>query len=73
MPFQARIHGVLFNFQVIAALERKIRAKGKRKYAPPAFFARDGSFTQPPSFEMPATIYNEDLNRKISAQNTRHR
>jgi len=41
---------------VILALERKVLAKRKRKYTPPAFFCRDGSFTQPPSFDMPTIL-----------------
>jgi len=42
---------------VILALEKKVLSKRKRKYTPPAFFCRDGTFTQPPTFEMPATIH----------------
>ena len=42
--------------QVIAALEEKVRRKGSRTFIPPAFYGRDGVFTQPPSFEMPIYI-----------------
>ena len=34
--------------------------KGTQKYIPPAFYDRDGSFIQPPSFEIPiAVTYDE--------------
>ena len=39
---------------VIEALEEWVRTKRTQTYIPPAFFERDGSFFQPPSFEMPA-------------------
>ena len=38
---------------VILYLENKVRLRGKRTYIPPAFFERDGTFVQPPAFEMP--------------------
>ena len=38
---------------VIGYLENKIRVKGTRTFIPPAFYDRDGTFLQPPSFEMP--------------------
>jgi len=44
---------------VILALEKKILMNKRRKYTPPAFFCRDGSFIQPPTFEMPATIHHD--------------
>ena len=37
---------------VIFYLESMVRLKGKRSYIPPAFFERDGTFVQPPAFEM---------------------
>ena len=37
-----------------------MRTKKTRTYIPPAFYDRDGSFVQPPTFEMPA------FTRKIS-------
>merc|ERR1712156_13658 len=36
--------------EVILALEKKILMNKRRKYTPPAFFCRDGSFIQPPTF-----------------------
>ena len=51
-------------FQVIAYLEKKVRSKGARTYIPPAFFGRDGSFYQPPAFEMPSTIFQNEVNEK---------
>ncbi|XP_075250882.1 uncharacterized protein LOC142343080 [Convolutriloba macropyga] len=41
--------------QVIGALESWVRTKKTQTYIPPAFYDRDGSFVQPPSFEMPLT------------------
>ena len=38
---------------VIGYLENKVRVKGQRTYIPPAFYERDGTFIQPPAFEMP--------------------
>ena len=54
----------IFFFQVIAYLEKKVRSKGARTYIPPAFFGRDGSFYQPPAFEMPSTIFQNEVNEK---------
>ena len=45
--------------KVIAALESKVRSKGKRTFIPPAFYGRNGNFVQPPSFEMPCSIFQE--------------
>ena len=39
--------------EVIFALERKIEKRGFQTLTPPAFYDRDGSFIQPPSFQMP--------------------
>ena len=39
---------------VIGELEKWVRTKKTRSYIPPAFYDRDGSFVQPPTFEMPA-------------------
>jgi len=50
--------------EVIAYLEKKVRSKGARTYIPPAFFGRDGSFYQPPAFEMPSTIFQNEVNEK---------
>ena len=44
---------------VILYLENKVRLKGKRTYIPPAFFERDGTFVQPPAFEMPIEQFNQ--------------
>jgi len=38
---------------VIGVLENWVRTKKTKTYIPPAFYDRDGSFIQPPSFEMP--------------------
>ena len=38
--------------KVIAALEIIIEDRGYRTFIPPAFYDRDGSFVQPPSFQM---------------------
>ena len=42
--------------KVIGAIERKVLQRGTRTFIPPAFYARDGTFYQPPSFEMPCTF-----------------
>ena len=39
---------------VIEALEGWVIEKKTRTYIPPAFYDSDGSWIQPPSFEMPA-------------------
>lgn len=41
---------------VIESLESWIITKGSSTHIPPAFYDRDGSFVQPPSFEMPAYV-----------------
>ena len=46
--------------KVIAALDSKVRMKGTRTFIPPAFYGRNGNFMQPPSFEMPASIFKPD-------------
>ena len=47
---------------MIKALEQWVFAKKSRTYIPPAFYDRDGSFVQPPSFEMPA--YQRKVSKK---------
>ena len=42
--------------KVIGAIECKVQQKGTRTFIPPAFYARDGTLFQPPSFEMPCTF-----------------
>ena len=44
---------------VIESLEDWVRVKRTRTYIPPAFYDRDGSFLQPPSFEMPAYVIKD--------------
>ena len=39
--------------QVIEELELWVRTKGSYTVIPPGFYERDGTFRQPPSFEMP--------------------
>ena len=41
---------------VIEALEDWVLDKKTRTYIPPAFYDRDGSFIQPPTFEMQAYV-----------------
>ena len=43
---------------VIESLEEWVLMKRTRTYIPPGFYDRDGSFVQPPSFEMPAFVIN---------------
>ena len=38
---------------VIKELEDWVKLKGTQTHIPPAFYDRDGSFVQPPCFEMP--------------------
>ena len=45
--------------KVIESLEEWVCRKRTRTYIPPAFFDRDGTFVQPPSFEMPAYIIKD--------------
>ena len=40
---------------VLKAIKNWTLDKGTQKYIPPAFYDRDGSFIQPPSFEIPVT------------------
>ena len=42
--------------KVIGAIECRVQQKGTRTFIPPAFYARDGTLFQPPSFEMPCTF-----------------
>ena len=44
---------------MIESLEEWVCRKRTRTYIPPAFFDRDGTFVQPPSFEMPAYIIKD--------------
>ena len=37
---------------VIGILHQRVKQKGSRLYIPPAFYERDGTFYQPPCFEM---------------------
>ena len=37
---------------VVGILHDRVRKSGSRRYTPPAFYERDGSFYQPPSFNM---------------------
>lgn len=46
--------------KVIDRLEEWVLKKGTRTYTPPAFYDRDGTFLQPPSFEMPAYIMKDE-------------
>ena len=39
-----------------------MRTKKTRTYIPPAFYDRDGSFVQPPTFEMPAYVRKDSRN-----------
>ena len=48
---------------VIKSLEEWVQAKQTQTYIPPAFYDRDGTFIQPPSFEMPAYIIKKQPNR----------
>ena len=45
---------------VISALEDKVRMKGSRTFIPPAFFGRDGILVQPPAFEMPNQVQEDE-------------
>ena len=47
---------------VIASLEEWVQAKRTQTYIPPAFYDRDGTFIQPPSFEMPAYAIKKQPN-----------
>ena len=47
---------------VIASLEEWVQAKRTQTYIPPAFYDRDGTFIQPPSFEMPAYVIKKPAN-----------
>ena len=47
---------------VIASLEEWVQAKRTQTYIPPAFYDRDGTFIQPPSFEMPAYVIKKKPN-----------
>ena len=47
---------------VIASLEEWVHVKGTQTYIPPAFYDRDGTFIQPPSFEMPAYAIKKQPN-----------
>ena len=47
---------------VIASLEEWVQVKGTQTYIPPAFYDRDGTFIQPPSFEMPAYAIKKQPN-----------
>ena len=42
------------------SLEEWVLKKGTRTYTPPAFYDRDGTFLQPPSFEMPAYVMKDE-------------
>ena len=37
---------------LIYFLEERVRTRGTQTFIPPAFYDRDGTFYQPPSFEM---------------------
>ena len=41
---------------ILKALKNWTLEKGTQKYIPPAFFDRDGSFIQPPAFEIPVRL-----------------
>lgn len=50
--------------RVIRHLEERVWRKGTHTYIPPAFYDRDGTFYQPPSFEMKlSSLANTDSHR----------
>ena len=51
---------------VLKAIKNWTLDKGTQKYIPPAFYDRDGSFIQPPSFEIPVT---RNISPKSSLEN----
>ena len=47
---------------VLKALKNWTLEKGTQKYIPPAFYDRDGSFIQPPAFEIPVRLDMSHVN-----------
>ena len=50
---------------VIKDIKNWTLQKGTQKYIPPAFYDRDGSFIQPPSFEIPLAVRYDEYGQQL--------